>query len=96
MYAFTYDMHVQLQTEAASSDSTKSQTNDKKSSDETEGGAGRHENHQLEVEVMLYRFKQPVAEVAKLLFCQLGIFPVICDKIILSEEALVMRFDLDL
>ena len=53
----------QIQTESAS-DSTKSQTNKKSSADaETEGGAREHENHQLEVEVMLYRFKQPVAEV---------------------------------
>ncbi len=57
-------MCIQLQTEAASSDFTKSQATNKKSSDETEGGTGKHENHQLEVEVMLYRFKQPVAEVS--------------------------------
>jgi hypothetical protein len=65
MHAFTYtNMCIQLQTEAASSDFTKSQATNKKSSDESEGGTGKPENHQLEVEVMLYRFKQPVAEVS--------------------------------
>ena len=79
----------QIPAEAASSDSTKSKTTNKKSSNETEEGPRKHENHQLEVEVMLYRFKRPVAEVS----CfgregGRGVLLIFFDKIILSKEAL--------
>ena len=42
--------------------------NNQANSVENEGSSGKHESHQLEVEVLLYRFKQPVAEVSWMLF----------------------------
>ena len=58
----TYTPHSLKHTlEAAADSKAKNEGNA-----ENEGPTRKHENHQLEVEVMLYRFKQPVAEVGEM------------------------------